>query len=270
MIVILMGVAGSGKTTVGQLLARRLGWPFYDADDFHPPANVEKMRRGVPLDDADRAPWLDALHALIARLAAEQRSAVVACSALTAAYRRHLAAGVAAVRLVYLRGSVALLRTRLAGRHSAPSPSPTERPTRFEPETPTHIDGCPKRLTRSKMTIADGGPQLFAKMLTGEHARAAVTPSRRHIWYAETWRRGGRARLLSLWPRPRGHAEVSPLSGKCLCRRKGARYLPVRSIADLRILSGESDQPLPFTAPRSTTLSLRHPSLHRPRPAPER
>jgi gluconokinase len=123
MIVILMGVAGAGKTTVGQLLAHQLGWPFYDADDFHPRANVEKMQRGIALDDADRAPWLDALHALIARLAAEQRSAILACSALTAAYRRRLAAGVAAVRFVYLRGGAALLRARLAGRRGHFMPS---------------------------------------------------------------------------------------------------------------------------------------------------
>jgi gluconokinase len=117
MIIILMGVTGAGKTTVGRVLAAQLGWPFHDADDFHPPANVEKMRRGEPLTDADRAPWLDALHRLIAQLAAEHRNAVIACSALKQAYRDRLAAGVDQVSFVYLRGDPELLRQRLAARH---------------------------------------------------------------------------------------------------------------------------------------------------------
>jgi gluconokinase len=116
MIVILMGVSGSGKTTVGRLLARDLGWPFYDADDFHPPANVEKMHRGVPLTDADRAPWLDALHALIERLAGAGHSAVLACSALKQSYRDDLRAGVPGMRFVYLHGDGALIAQRLAER----------------------------------------------------------------------------------------------------------------------------------------------------------
>jgi len=116
MIAVLMGVSGSGKTTVGRILARDLGWPFYDADDFHPPANVDKMHRGVPLTDADRAPWLDALHDLIAEAAGARRSIVLACSALKQAYRDRLAAGVDGVRFVYLRGDAALLRLRLARR----------------------------------------------------------------------------------------------------------------------------------------------------------
>jgi len=116
MIILLMGVSGSGKTTVGRILAADLGWAFYDADDFHPPANVEKMQRGIPLTDADRAPWLDALHALLASLAGDGRSAVLACSALKQSYRDHLVAGVGGVRVVYLRGSAALLQRRLAAR----------------------------------------------------------------------------------------------------------------------------------------------------------
>jgi gluconokinase len=115
-ILILMGVSGSGKTTIGRLLAQDLGWPFYDADDFHPAANVEKMHRGEPLSDADRAPWLDALHEVIAELARASRSAVLACSALTQAYRDRLVAGVAPVRFVYLRGDASLIRLRLARR----------------------------------------------------------------------------------------------------------------------------------------------------------
>jgi gluconokinase len=115
-ILILMGVSGSGKTTVGRLLAHDLGWPFVDADDYHPPANVEKMRRGEALTDADRAPWLDALHEVIAAIARDGRSAVLACSALKQAYRDRLVDGIAGVRFVYLRGDASLIRLRLARR----------------------------------------------------------------------------------------------------------------------------------------------------------
>jgi len=110
-----MGVAGSGKTTVGKLLAEQMGWPFLDADDFHPPENVEKMRRGVGLTDADREPWLDALAARIRSLAASAQSAVLACSALKEAYRDRLAVD-PAVRFVHLTGPPELLRERLQER----------------------------------------------------------------------------------------------------------------------------------------------------------
>jgi len=116
MIVIPMGVSGSGKTTVGRLLATDLGWPFHDADDFHPPENVAKMRAGVPLADADRAVWLDRLRSLIEELIAARRSAVLACSALKQAYRDRLAVDPAAVRFVYLRGDYELIRRRLQER----------------------------------------------------------------------------------------------------------------------------------------------------------
>src|SRR5262245_12489592 len=115
-LVVVMGVSGAGKTTVGRLLADQVGWTFIEADDFHPPANVEKMHRGVPLTDADRAPWLDALHGAIAQVAARNGSAVVACSALKQVYRDRLAAGVDGVRFVYLRGAPALVAQRLAAR----------------------------------------------------------------------------------------------------------------------------------------------------------
>lgn len=119
MIVILMGVMGAGKTTVGRLLAARLGWPFYDADDFHPPANIERLRYGLPLADIDRAPWLEALRRLIERLVYIKVSAVLACSALREQYRRALVpVGVSPemVRFVYLCGEPALLAERLRGR----------------------------------------------------------------------------------------------------------------------------------------------------------
>ena len=116
MILILMGVSGSGKTTIGRILAHDLGWPFYDADDLHPQANIDKMHRGEPLTDADRAPWLDALHDLIAPLDRDGASAVLACSALKRTYRDRLAARIAGARFVYLRGDASLLRLRLARR----------------------------------------------------------------------------------------------------------------------------------------------------------
>jgi gluconokinase len=117
MILLLMGVAGSGKTTLGRLLASDLGWPFYDADDFHPPANVAKMAAGTPLTDADRAPWLRALRERIEQSLAANENAIIACSALKASYRQILQpVPTEPIRLVYLRGSPELLAGRLAGR----------------------------------------------------------------------------------------------------------------------------------------------------------
>jgi gluconokinase len=110
-----MGVVGSGKTTIGQLLAQRLGWQFADADDFHPPANIDKIHRGVPLDDCDRAPWLSALHKAIEQWNETQRNVVLACSALKRSYREQLRAG--PVQFVYLKGSYELILSRLRSRH---------------------------------------------------------------------------------------------------------------------------------------------------------
>ena len=110
-----MGVAGAGKTTVGSLLADRLGSGFLDADVLHPPANVEKMRAGVGLEDADRAPWLGAVRERILDAAAEGRDLVVACSALRESYRTWLAANVP-VTWVFLTGSERLIRQRLESR----------------------------------------------------------------------------------------------------------------------------------------------------------
>ncbi|MGA7291795.1 MAG: gluconokinase [Terriglobales bacterium] len=112
MVILLMGVSGSGKTTVGHLLAVRLGWEFADADDYHPAANVEKMRSGIPLTDADRAPWLETLRALIEGWIARGKNAVLACSALKRAYRENLRVG-PEVQAVYLKGTSELLRRRL-------------------------------------------------------------------------------------------------------------------------------------------------------------
>jgi gluconokinase len=114
-VILLMGVSGSGKTTVGQLLASQLGWEFADGDDYHPAANVEKMRNGIPLTDADRAPWLGTLRALIAGWIAAGKSAVLACSALKRAYRESLRVA-PEVRVVYLRGTSQVLQQRLRAR----------------------------------------------------------------------------------------------------------------------------------------------------------
>lgn len=115
-IVVVMGVTGSGKTTIGVLLARRLGWEFVDADSFHSAANVEKMRQGIALDDADREPWLRSLHEAMEGWAAEHKSMVLACSALKRSYRDELFLG-GETRFVYLKGSYDLISQRLRQRH---------------------------------------------------------------------------------------------------------------------------------------------------------
>jgi gluconokinase len=114
-----MGVAGSGKTTIGRALAAALGWEFRDADEFHPPANIAKMSAGLPLDDTDRAPWLAAIRAHLDEKLARGENAVVTCSALKENYRAALLGGLAdpaRVRLVHLAGDPALLAARIAGR----------------------------------------------------------------------------------------------------------------------------------------------------------
>ena len=113
--IVLMGVAGSGKTTVGRALAAQLGWKFYDADDFHPPASVAKMARGIPLDDADRLPWLETLRALVRACLERGEGGVLACSALKASYRAYLLLD-GRVKLAYLKGDFDLIQKRLADR----------------------------------------------------------------------------------------------------------------------------------------------------------
>lgn len=116
MILVVMGVAGSGKSTLGRALAKALGWMFIEADDFHPPGNVEKMRWGVALDDADRLPWLDVLNRKLRDHTQQQQSAVLACSALKRSYRERLSDGIDELRFVYLGGDAGLIRERLRAR----------------------------------------------------------------------------------------------------------------------------------------------------------
>jgi gluconokinase len=115
-LIVLMGVSGSGKTSVGRVLAQRLGVPFFEGDEFHPAENIAKIGRGQPLTDADRQPWLAALHALLAEHAHQRQSLVLACSALKAAYRQQLQAGGLDVTYVYLKGDYDLIAGRMRTR----------------------------------------------------------------------------------------------------------------------------------------------------------
>jgi gluconokinase len=146
--IVVMGVAGAGKTVVGRALADSLGWTFVDADDFHSPANVERMRRGIALTDADRAPWLAELRRLIARRLAERRPVVLACSALRRGYREELAAGAPErdmVRFVYLDVSPALAARRLERRRGHFMPGAlidSQFAALEEPDDALRIDGA--------------------------------------------------------------------------------------------------------------------------------
>ena len=118
-IIVLMGVAGSGKTTIGRILSDILGWDFFDGDDFHPVANVEKMRAGIPLNDDDRDTWLAALRSLTSQKIQQSVSAIIACSALKEKYRQRLQAGDGdLIRFVYLKGEYTLIQKRLQSREN--------------------------------------------------------------------------------------------------------------------------------------------------------
>jgi gluconokinase len=118
MIIIVSGVSGSGKTTIGELLAKSLNWDFQDADSFHPSSNINKMRQGVALTDADRIPWLETLQIAIQKWLQENKNVVVACSALKAKYREYLLVDRELVQLVYLQGSFDVISQRLSQREN--------------------------------------------------------------------------------------------------------------------------------------------------------
>lgn len=115
-VIVLMGPAGAGKTTIGRALAAELGWRFVEGDDYHPAGNVRKMQAGIPLTDADRSPWLTALAHVIANAVGRREHMVVACSALKERYRLTLRDNLRTIRFVYLKASEPLLHERLASR----------------------------------------------------------------------------------------------------------------------------------------------------------
>ncbi|MBG0787539.1 MAG: gluconokinase [Anaerolineaceae bacterium] len=117
MAIVLMGVAGCGKTLIGRTLSQAIGWPFYDGDDYHPQANIEKMSHGVPLNDDDRQPWLEELHTIIREHLERGQDVILACSALKAKYRQTLRGDLQNVRFVHLVGSPELIYERLVHRN---------------------------------------------------------------------------------------------------------------------------------------------------------
>ncbi len=142
MIIVLMGVTGSGKTTVGQNLAASLGWKYFDADEFHSAANIEKMKSGVPLNDSDRKPWLESLQRVIRDSLKKAEPAVLACSALKQSYRDMLLID-ERVRFVYLKGDYDLIKERLRARsdhYMNPSLLDSQFETLEEPNDALQID----------------------------------------------------------------------------------------------------------------------------------
>lgn len=137
-VIVMMGVSGVGKTTIGTLLADRLGWGYAEGDSYHPPQNVEKMRAGTPLDDADRGPWLAAIAADIDRWRESGQGMIVACSALKRSYREILIGGRPDVLLVRLAGDEALIRARMETRtdHYMPPSLLTSQIATLEPPAP--------------------------------------------------------------------------------------------------------------------------------------
>ncbi len=151
MIVVLMGVTGSGETTVGKVLAKQLSWKFCDADDYHPAANIEKMRRGIPLKDEDRKPWLQTLAKLIDDARDRGENIVLACSALKHAYQEYLRHHLDVVRYVCLCGPPEVIQKRLAsrtGHFMNPALLPSQLEALEPPDDAIRVDvsGSPERI----------------------------------------------------------------------------------------------------------------------------
>jgi gluconokinase len=163
-VLVVMGVSGSGKSTIAAPLAKALGWDFKEGDELHPPANIEKMKSGHPLTDADRWPWLAAVRAWIDAEVAAGRSGVITCSALKRAYRDRLRDGQPAIRFVYLKGDEALIRGRVERRtgHFMPPELLHSQVDTLEPPTP---DEHP--------IVVDIGQPVEAQV---QEIRAAVDP----------------------------------------------------------------------------------------------
>jgi gluconokinase len=166
-VVLVMGVSGSGKTTVGSLLAERLGWTYAEGDAFHPPANVEKMRAGRPLTDADRLPWLDAIGAWIDRTTAQGKPAVVTCSALKRSYRDRLRADRPRLTVLYLDAAPDTVRERLADRRGHFFP-----PKLLESQLRDLEPPAPEEGVQHVSVGADSQPDQIVQRLLDEHAAA--------------------------------------------------------------------------------------------------
>ena len=138
-----MGVSGSGKTTVGKSLAQKLGWDFFDADDFHPAENIAKMAAGIPLTDSDRAPWLATLHHLLSTTLEANRHPILACSALKHKYRVQLLDGLVGLEVIYLKGNYDLIWSRMSareGHYMKPEMLQSQLATLEEPEDAFALD----------------------------------------------------------------------------------------------------------------------------------
>jgi len=170
-IAVMMGVSGSGKTTVGKALARKLGWAFKEGDELHPAANIAKMKSGVPLNDQDRAPWLARVEAWISDELRHGRSGVIACSALKRAYRDQIVGGRPDVRLVFLEGGRDLIAGRVARRHGHFMPpelldsqfATLEPPAEAEHAIAVHV-GQPLKSTVAQIAAQLCGPQASSSM----------------------------------------------------------------------------------------------------------
>jgi len=163
MVIVLMGVSGTGKTEVGTRLAAALNGEFAEGDDYHPPANIEKMRSGVPLDDADRLPWLETLSRQIGEWLEQGRTVVLACSALKQRYRDILKAGRPGVRFVHLKGDPALIRSRLEHRRGHYMPASLLDSQLATLEEPTDaitvgIEGTPDAIVEDIMKALRAAP----------------------------------------------------------------------------------------------------------------